>query len=49
MAINLEERALGNNFPFITHVVIQATVLPRDILNETATSYARKMMNYRAE
>lgn len=48
MAINPEEKALGNNFPFITHIVIQTTVLHSDILNETATSYASKMMNYRA-
>lgn len=46
--INLEENALGINFPFITHIVIQATVLPSDILNESATGYARRMMDYRA-
>jgi len=46
--INLEEKALGINFPFITHIVIQATVLPSDILNDSATGYARRMMDYRA-
>lgn len=45
---NLEEKALGINFPFITHIVIQATVLPSDILNESATGHARRMMDYGA-
>lgn len=46
--INLEEKALGINFPFITHIVTQAPVLPSDILNESATGHARRMMDYGA-
>lgn len=46
--INLEEKTLRINFPFITHIVIQATVLPSDILNESATGYACRMMDYGA-
>lgn len=41
-------KAVGINFPFINHIVIQATVLPSDILNESATGYARRMMDYGA-
>lgn len=46
--INLKEKALGINFPFITYFVIQATVLPGDILDESATGYAHRMMDYGA-
>lgn len=49
MPINLEGKALGINFAFITHIVIQATMLPSDILNESATGYARKMIDYKVE